>query len=165
MTPEEEKIYFKYLERLRVKLVDKYDQLGLRASGEFERGLIPEVNKSSMIMYGVGHTYFMEKGRGTGPDDYRKIAPFIEEWIDVKEGLPAIFYEKKKSMAFAIAHKIATEGITVPNEYNKGKLVEEVVTEFLGNDIFEMLEELGGLWLSRIRVDIIGILKDDLVAA
>lgn len=165
MTLEQEQIYYRYLERLRLKFIKKYDELGLRASGAFEQKLEPEVTKSSMIMYGAPHTQFMEKGRGTGPEDYRKLAPFMEQWIEVKQGLPAVFYEKKKSMAFAIAHKIATEGITVPNEYNQGKLVEDVVNDFLANDIYDMLQELGEIFLSRIKVDLIEILEENLTAA
>ncbi len=165
MTPEEEKIYYNYLYRLRTKLIEKYDQLGLRASGEFEEQLEPVVTKSSMIMYGANHTYYMERGRGPGPANYKKLAPIMERWIDVKKNLPAIFYEKKKSMAFAIAYKIAKEGITVPNEHNKGKLVEDVVRDFLANDIYEMLRELGDIWVSRVTVDLVGILKEELTAA
>ena len=165
MEEEKEIIYLKYLERLRIKFVDKYNELGLRASGDFEKSLEPAIYKSSMIMYGAPHTQFMEKGRGTGPANYKKLAPFMEQWIDVKKGLPAIFYEKKKSMAFAIAYKIAKQGIKVPNQYNKGKLIEDVVNDFLANDIYEMLNELGEVFLSRIKSDVLGILNETLTAA
>ena len=159
-----EVIYQKYLERLRLKFIAKYDELGLRASGKFEDSLEGVASKGSMVMYGAFHSQYMENGRGTGPADYRKLAPFIREWIEVKQGLPAIFYEKKESMAFAIAHKIASEGITVPNEHNAGKVISEVVNDFLGKDIYEMLDELGDVWLSRIKADVIGILKDAIAA-
>lgn len=165
MTPEQEQIYRKYLEKLRLKLIDKYNELGLRASGEFENALEPIVTNSSMILYGANHTQFMEKGRGTGPVNYKKLAPFMERWIEVKTGLPSVFYEKKKQMSFAIAYKIAEEGIQVPNKYNKGKLIEDVVNDFLANDIYEMLQELGDIFLSRIRADVAEIFQESLTAA
>lgn len=165
MNAEQKEIYHNYLERLRLKLIDKYNELGLRASGDYERQLEGVVTNSRMTMYGAKHSEYMENGRGTGPDDYRKIAPFIQDWIEVKNNLPSIFYEKKKSMSFAIAHKIANEGIQVPNEHNAGKVVSEVVNSFLANDIYEMLRELGDVYLSTIRADIIEILQEELTAA
>lgn len=162
MTKEQKFIYTKYLERLRFKLIKKYDELGLRASGEFEKELEPQVTNSSMIMWGAGHSYYMEHGRGPGGFPPRKS---IENWIETKRGLPAIFREKKKQFAFLIARKIAKEGIKVPNENNKGKLIEDVVNDFLADDIFEMLQELGDVFLSQIRADVVGILKESLQAA
>ena len=162
MTEQEKKIYETYLEKLKNKFITKYDELGLRASGEFEDQLEGEVTKSSMIMWGAGHSYFMEKGRGPGGWPPKKA---IEDWIDVKQSLPPIFREKKKQFAFLIARKIATEGITVPNQYNRGKLIEDVVNEFLAEDIFDMLDELGDIFLSRIRADVVGILQKGLTAA
>lgn len=162
MTPQEKSIYEKYLERLRIKLITKYDELGLRASGEFEDELEGEITKSSMIMWGAPHSYYMEKGRGAGGFPPLKA---IEDWIEVKQGIPAIFEEKKRQFAFIIARKIAQEGITVPNQFNKGKLIEDVVNDFLADDIYEMLEELGDVFLSRIRADVVGILQDSLTAA
>lgn len=132
-----------YMERLKVKLIAKYDELGLRASGRYEKELNAEITPTRLIMWGADHSVFMENGRDTGPDDYRKLAPFMLEWIEVKEGLPSIFYENKNSMAFAIAHKVANEGITVPNEYNKGEVVSSVVNDFLASDIAEMLDVIG----------------------
>lgn len=146
-------------------LITKYDELGLRASGKYEKALEAIVTKSSMIMYGANHSYFMEKGRGTGPDDYRKAAPFAKEWIENKKGLPAVFYEKKESIAFAIAHKWANEGIQVPNKYNKGKVVSDVVDDFVKVHIPEMLKELGLVFLSSIQSDLANIYKDELTAA
>ena len=74
--------------------------------------------------------------------------------------MPAVFREKKSQFAFLIARKIAKEGITVPNEYNAGKVISEVVEEFLGNDIYEMVEELGKIYLSRIQSDVVQLFKE-----
>lgn len=153
----EEEIYAKYLEILRVKLVAKYDELGLRASGKYADELEAETAPNKLIMWGANHIAFMEKGRSSG--GFPPIS-VIEDWIEVKKGLPAIFREKKKQFAFIIARKIAKEGIQVPNAFNKGKVIESVVDDFLGNDISQMLEELGDVFLARIRVDVLQIFKE-----
>ncbi|MEC4050657.1 hypothetical protein OX284_014555 [Flavobacterium sp. SUN046] len=151
-----DQIYYKFLERLRLKLIAKYDELGLRASGDYADELEAEVNPNKIIMWGASHSYYMENGRGSG-----KFPPIsaIEDWIDTKKNLPDVFREKKKQFAFLIARKIAKEGITVPNSFNKGNVISAVVEDFLANDIHEMLEELGDVFLARIKVDIIQLFK------
>ncbi|WP_407324034.1 hypothetical protein R5O24_02810 [Tenacibaculum maritimum] len=153
---ENEKLYMTYLERLRLKLIKKYDELGLRASGKYEDELEVQVKGNTLTMWGAYHSIFMESGRGSGGFPPRKA---IEDWIETKDGLPPIFKEKKRQFAFIIARKIAEEGITVPNEYNKGKVVSEVLEGFLANDIYEMLDELGLIWTRRITSDIKQIFK------
>lgn len=147
----EQEIYIKYMEALKQKLIAKYDELGLRASGEFENQLEYTVSKNKMSMSGAYHTWFMENGRGAG------FVPVqvIKDWIDTKQGLPSEFKEKKESIAYAIATKIAKEGIKVPNEHNPGKLISDIVDEFLAKDIYDMIEELGQVYLGRIQSDVL----------
>ncbi|MDI9256330.1 hypothetical protein [Flavobacterium sedimenticola] len=154
MTKDE--IYHKYLERLRLKLIAKYEQLGLRASGKYERELEADVQGDKLIMYGAFHSQFMEHGREPGKYPPRKA---IEEWIETKSTLPAVFRENKKQFAFLVARKIAKEGIKVPNEFNAGEVISSVVEDFLANDVYEMIEELGVIYLRRIQSDVIEILK------
>lgn len=149
-------LYYKYLEKLRVKLIQKYDELGLRASGKYERNLDASVKGNKLIMFGSNHSQFMEQGRRPGGFPPRKA---IEDWIDNKQGIPKVFKEKKKQFAFIIARKIAQEGIKVPNEFNKGKVISEVVEEFLASDIYDMLDELKLEWNKQIHSDIINVLK------
>ena len=153
----QEQIYIKYLEILKEKLISKYIELGLKASGSYEEELEEEVLPNKLIMWGAGHSYFMENGRNSGKFPPKNV---IEDWIETKEGLPAVFKEKKKQFAFLIARKIATEGIKVPNKHNKGNVVSDVVDDFLANDISEMLEELGEVFLARIKVDILKLFKE-----
>lgn len=155
MTKEE--IYQKYLERLRLKLIAKYEELGLRASGKYANELKGEVSGDKITMFGAFHSQFMEHGREPGKFPPRKA---IEDWIDTKSTLPAIFKEKKSQFAFLIARKIAKEGINVPNEFNKGNVISSVVDDFLGNDINEMLKELGEIFLTRIKSDVVQLFKE-----
>lgn len=155
-TKGNEAIYLKYLEMLRKKLIAKYDELGLRASGSYESELEAEVTPTKMIMWGARHSEFMERGRSSG-----RFPPInvIEDWIEVKNNLPPVFREKKKQMAFVIARKIANQGIQVPNQFNRGKVISEVVDEFLADDINNMLDELGEVFTKRIESDVLEIFK------
>lgn len=154
---DREAIYAKYLERLRLKLIAKYIEMGLKASGDYERELEGVTEPNKMIMLGAFHSQFMENGRDAGGWPPRKA---IEEWIENKDGLPAIFREKKKQFAFLISRKIANEGIKVPNQFNKGEVVSSVVDAFLADDIHEMLEELGMYFKARIQSDVLQIFKE-----
>lgn len=153
---DKDEIYKKYLEILKNKFIAKYDALGLRASGKFAESLEAQTSKSTLTLWGAKHARIMEFGRRAGKFPPRED---IEEWIETKKNLPAIFREKKKQMAFLIARKIAKEGITVPNKYNKGDLVKSVVDDFLASDIQKMFDELGSTYLKNIQSDILTIIK------
>lgn len=153
----EEAIYIKYMESLKQKLIAKYDELGLRASGKFAEELEYEVKGNKLRMTGASHSWFMENGRKSGGFPPIKA---IEEWIEVKQNLPSEFKENKRQFAFIIARKIAKEGIKVPNKYNEGDVISDVVESFLANDLYDMIEELGGLFLARIQSDVIQLMQD-----
>lgn len=140
-------IYTKYLERFKKDLIANYDKLGLRASGKFAESLEYEIHGNKLQMYGSHHSLFMEYGRGSGGFPPLKA---IEEWIEVKRGLPAIFVEKKKQFAFIIARKIAREGIKVPNENNAGKVISDVVTLYLGEYLYKMLDDIGEEFMREV---------------
>ena len=140
-------IYTSYLERFKKDLIANYDKLGLRASGKFAEGLHYEVKGNKLTMYGPKHSIFMENGRGPGGFPPLKA---IEEWIEVKKGLPAIFVENKKQFAFIIARKIAKEGIKVPNEHNAGNVVSDVVTLYLGEYLYKLLDEVGEEYMRHV---------------
>jgi hypothetical protein len=152
---DKEKIYMRYLEMLRLKLIAKYEQLGLRASGTYERELEASVVGDKLIMYGAFHSQFMEHGREPGKFPPRSA---ILEWIETKSSLPQEFRDKKDQFAFLIARKIAREGIKVPNKYNAGEVISSVLNDFLENDIRDMLDELGVIFLQRIKSDVVQIL-------
>ncbi len=156
MQSDNERLYRFYIERLRLKLIKKYDELGLRASGKYENSLETQIQGNTLTMLGAYHSIFMEKGRGSG--GFPPIKE-IENWIEVKRGLPQIFKDKKRQFAFIIARKIAEEGIKVPNEYNRGKVISEVIEEFLADDVYEMIEKLGLIWTRRIKSDLVKVFK------
>lgn len=100
----------KEFEAIRKDLIIRYNELGMRASGDFEKAevLIDEKQtKLSASILGQKYTEQLVYGRANG-----KMPPVqaIEKWI-VEKGLTPI--EKGltvSSLAFLIARKIAKEG-------------------------------------------------------
>lgn len=140
MQKEFKPIIEKYANLIISKLIDNYDRMGLRASGDFEKGLSFAIEGTSLTIYGAFHSQFMENGRSKGG---RPPIPSIMRWLENKRGLPPSMLRDKKRTAFAIANKIAKEGITVPNEHNAGEVISMVINDFLQKDIENMIDELG----------------------
>lgn len=145
-----EEIYQKYLSELKEAILKRYHASGRKASGRFESEMEEEVTDTSMRLSGSPHSYFVEKGRNAGKFPPRKA---IEEWIDKKEGLPAIFREKKKSFAFLIARKIAQQGT------DGSDILESEIQEFMEKKLFKMLDELGDAYAVRIQNDVVRLIK------
>lgn len=158
-----ERIYTKHLEELRLKLIKIYEDEGIIASGRYKEELEwtakGSSNKGNFVftMWGANHSFFMENGRAPG-----KFTPIkdIENWIEVKKGLPPIFKEKKEQFAFIIARNIAEKGIQIPNKHNKGKVVSRALTEFLEKDVQILIQELGVVYSDQLQNDIIKIFKE-----
>lgn len=151
-------IFAKYFNKLRLELIAKYDELELRASGEYARELEVVISQDSVKMLSAVQAAFMENGISPSGHPYGPVRA-IERWIETKDSLPPIFKEKKDTLKFAIARKIANEGIRVPNENNRGKVVSEVIDGFIENDLPEMLNEIGVVFTTRFASDIRNILK------
>ncbi|WP_353166417.1 hypothetical protein [Empedobacter brevis] len=157
-----ERIYTKYLEALKLKLIKIYEDEGIVASSRYKEELKwtakGSSNKGNFVftMWGANHSFFIENGRAPG-----KFPPIkdIENWIEIKKGLPAVFKEKKEQFAFIIARNIAEKGIQVPNKFNKGKIVSRALTEFLEADVDSMIQELGVVYSDQLQDDIIKIFK------
>lgn len=126
-------ILYKWLEGIRRDLIANYDRLGLRASGQWERSLKSFVtedgSKISAGMFGQDYTYWIENGRRKNQDQTDEGlkawvgwagSTFIDKWVHDK-GISANPY--------AVAWKIAKKGWTVPNQFNAGGLVSDVVTK------------------------------------
>ncbi|WP_298204404.1 hypothetical protein [Flavobacterium sp.] len=145
----------KYLEILRLKLIKKYDELGLRASGKYEQELEAQVEGNKLLMLGAGHSEYMEHGREAGKFPPRSM---ISDWIDTKEGLPAVFREKKDQFVFLVSRKIARDGIRVPNQYNLGGVVSSVLEDWLANELEQMLKEVGEQYYKRLQSDIVQLI-------
>ena len=141
-----------WAERTKQELIDKYNSMGLKASGAFEDGLSTETDESSTKIWTVPHTWFMVEGRGSNSSqDKDKVkkwvgwagSTFLKKWVSDK-GLDI--------SPFAVAYKIARQGIRVPNQYNDGTLISSVIND---NSIERLLSDMGIFTIKEIKSEII----------
>ena len=103
-------IFRSEIEKLRTDLIKKYNDLGMRASGEWEKQLdtVIEITESNIkaTFFGLDYTEYLVKGRTPG-----KFPPMgvIRKWIDDK-GITPYDNITKDQLAFLIARKISREG-------------------------------------------------------
>ena len=140
-----------WAERTKQELIDKYKSMGLKASGSFEDGLSTETNESSTKIWTVPHTWFMVNGRGKNSSQDKEAvrkwvgwagSTFLKKWVDDK-GLSI--------SPFAVAYKIAREGIRVPNQHNDGTLISSVIND---NSIDGLLSKMGIYVITDIKTEI-----------
>ena len=116
-----------YMEQTRQDLIKSYQEKGLKASGRYAKGLTFEVSDDGKtikaFMESEHHVWFMEEGRKPNKQQTakqaRSLGHILEQWVKDK-GIDVNPY--------AAAWKIVREGIQVPNRYNPGDVVEDVVT-------------------------------------
>lgn len=112
-------------ELLRTDLIKRHNQLGMKASGRWERELAVFYKRMSVALFGEHYTYYLVNGRKAG-----KMPPVkaIKQWIEDK-GIASNIKGKisVSSLAFLIARKIGREGTRY---YRRGgtNLIESVVT-------------------------------------
>lgn len=116
-----QEVILKGLDKVMDILIKKYDDLGLRASGQWANNLEGIVQDGKGVILGLDYTEQLVHGRP--PGKHPKIKPLIE-WVSVKLGITG---ELGVSTAFAVASKIAQEGTEI---YKQG-----------GTDLLEVLDE------------------------
>lgn len=146
-----------------------YKDIGLPASGKWGRSLEQELQLSkfeiekknkngfSLIIKGQSYTQYLENGRlrnsNQDKESIRKWVgwagnTFLKQWVADK-GLSI--------NPFAVAYKIARLGIKVPNKFNRGGLVADVITL---ERINSLLKILGSEVKVNAKSEIIKSLKD-----
>jgi len=121
------------LEQVKKDLVKSYNEKGLRASGNWERELESFYKQTSngykFGIYGANYTDVLQNGRNKNikqtPEGLKAFvgwagSTFLKQWVEDK-GL--------NISPFAVAWKIAREGVKVPNRFNKGGLVSDVIND------------------------------------
>ena len=146
-----QQILHDWSERTRQELIDKYRSMGLKASGAFEEGLTTETSETKTAIWTVPHTWFMVNGRGKNSSQDKETikkwvgwagSTFLKKWVADK-GLDI--------SPFAVAYKIARQGIRVPNENNEGTLISSVIND---NSISGLLSQMGIYIIKDIKTDI-----------
>ena len=140
-----------WAERTKQELIDKYKSMGLKASGAFEDGLSTETDENSTKIWTVPHTWYMVNGRGKNSSQDKEAvrkwvgwagSTFLKKWVEDK-GLDI--------SPFAVAYKIAREGIRVPNQHNDGTLISSVIND---NSIDGLLSKMGIYIIKDIKTEI-----------
>ena len=140
-----------WAERTKQELIDKYKSMGLKASGAFEDGLSTETDENSTKIWTVPHTWYMVNGRGKNSSQDKEAvrkwvgwagSTFLKKWVEDK-GLDI--------SPFAVAYKIAREGIRVPNQHNDGTLISSVIND---NSIDGLLSKMGIYVITDIKTEI-----------
>lgn len=126
-------------------LIPKFRELGMNATGEWLDSLKIEVREDGGTIRGWQYSEQLAKGREPGKRP--PIAP-LERWVNAKFGISG---KEAKSMAFAVANKIAKEGTTW-HEKGGSDLIEvlesQQVIEYLQN-------ELGGILKIKLADNLI----------
>lgn len=136
MTTEE--IIIEELEGIKADIARRYNELGMKASGQFEKDL--EVIELSLKKYTIDASNYSEQLiRGRKPGSMPPVAA-IEAWMKTK-GIRAV--EKKmtdRQLAFAIANKIKREGTRY---FKQGgtDLIDSVITDERINAILRRISE------------------------
>tara|TARA_R110002012_G_scaffold190633_1_gene358210 strand:- start:19060 stop:19524 length:465 start_codon:yes stop_codon:yes gene_type:complete len=141
----------KEFESLKQDLIAKHIELGMPASGNWERSLVVEVQRLKATITGAPYTEQLVNGRG--PGKFPPIAA-IRQWILDK---PIHFLGKIKlsSLAFLIARKIAKEG-TKYHKQGGTDLVEAVITP---ERIQSILDKVSEFYIDSFTTEITGFLK------
>lgn len=147
-----EYILDEWSKKRKSELIERYISMKLKASGAFEKGLKVETESYKTTIFTEPHTWFMVNGRAPNKSSDEKTqkkwvgwagSTFLKKWVDDK-GLDI--------SPFAVAWKIARHGISVPNNFNDGKLISSVINQ----STFDLLnKELGLFIVSEIKSDII----------
>lgn len=142
-----------WLNEIDVDLIKNYKLLGLKASGNWERQLESKVIERrggfNAIILNERYTGAMQYGRkSTSEAKKGKLYWIILKWIDDK----GIQTDNKKRLAYLISRKIDREGIKVPNQFNKGTLLTDIITD---KKISELGQRLLNSYVTSVKSDII----------
>lgn len=103
-------------------LIDKYDSLGMRASGKWADELVYEIQQHRAVIKGMDYTQFLTHGRP--PSEAMPPVDAIYQWMLDKQTFAG---EKTRSRAWAIAKSIQASGTSW---YKAG-----------GSDLLEVINE------------------------
>lgn len=147
----QEQILNDEFQNLRKEIVDRYDALGLRASGEFERELQIDQRGLSISLYGASYTEQLVNGREPG-----RFPPIeaIEAWIGYK-GIQAVDISVS-SLAFLIARKIAREGTEI---FKQGgtDLIDSIVTP---ERIQSIIDKVSVFYVNDFVLNVTNVFKE-----
>lgn len=137
------------------KLIASYVQRGLRAFGEFERGLKSEVTDKNIKITAPYHARIMEDGRRAGKfPPPQEILKWVRLGKIVKRGDIT-----DEQLAYLIGRKIAREGIKVPNKYNIGSVISSVLSD---GSVQDLIDEITDMTVANISQTVLRSFRDEI---
>ena len=137
-----------WLNEMQTALVAKYREVGVKDTGNYENQLETKLTENSSgfkaQILGANYAYWLEHGRKAGK---RPPMSVIQEWVERK-----FTVENPRSLAYVIARKIGEKGIQVPNKYNKGGIVSDVIND---KAIQTLTKRLGTAVIENVKSDVI----------
>lgn len=110
------------VEQIKKEIFESYISKGLVASGEFGRELKVNDLGNRVTITAPKYTIQMEQGRKAGA--FPPVSA-IKKWIQDKNRTAGT--DIPEEAAYAIAYVIKRDGIKVPNKYNGGGVVSDVI--------------------------------------
>lgn len=110
------------VEQIKKEIFESYISKGLVASGEFGRELKVNDLGNRVTITAPAHVYQMELGRKAGA--FPPVSA-IKKWIQDKNRTAGTNIPEEA--AYAIAYVIKRDGIKVPNKYNGGGVVSDII--------------------------------------
>lgn len=152
------KILQEELEALKLDLIAKYKELGMRASGMWEHTLEVKTTTTTGglrgVITGMDYTYYMQHGRKEG-----RMPPIqaIERWILARGLEPIKDKMSTTSLAWAIAKKIAREGTKRFKGGEQPPFIDAVITP---ERVQQIIEKVGYKYLATFTSEIINFLNE-----
>jgi len=151
---------FNFLNKSITDLKANADRLGLTYTGKYKDELESKIDKSGNTtkyqIWGAEHTNHIINGRGPNKDKSvsaaKKLYPIALEWARTKG--PSV--QNVKQFAFRVALKWVYKGIQVPNQYNPGTAVSDVINERWFRD---GISATGGAVLAEFNSEVLRSLK------
>jgi len=147
---------------VQTDLIENYKRLGLKASGnwanELENRIEVKTDGYNIKILAAPYTGVMTGGRKPNKNQSKEAlrkwigwagSTIIKDWVKLK-GINA--------NPFAIAYKIAREGIKVPNSNNPGTLVNDVITP---KKIAALTKGLGTAYVDNLKSEVKNALKSN----
>jgi hypothetical protein len=131
-------------ELLKTDLIKRHNELGMKASGEWERSLEVTATSNKAVLTGLKYSEQLEFGRRAGKQPPSKA---IEQWIKDK-GIQSKI--SVTSLAFLIARKIAREGWK-REKFGGVELISQVVTP---QRIQSIIDKFSGSYIPIIEKEI-----------
>ena len=141
-----------WMQARRIDTIANYERRGQKASGGFANGLIIESRSDGSRMFAPSYAYQMVNGRRPNSNQDKEA---MRKWVGWMGSTILAKWVAEKGLSinpYAVAWKIARQGVQVPNAHNDGKLLEESFPQ-------EKFDELYAGILNIYTVEIVSTIK------